>query len=225
MTLARYLIPLLAAAMALPVSAQEAGPDFAEFDGSGGLVFEADERLILGPLGAIEFWVAPEWNADPGYEPVVVSNIGPDGPVYLVSVLATRDGIALFSGSNEAVVAVDFTDDVAHHVAINSYEDGIAVHVDGELKGVFDFSFADLPSYGFFVGTSDGENGNFVGAIGQLRIWGLPLDEEEIRAFATRNLLSRESGDHPAAPSLRAVSDFSASDLLMVDAVAVLPGE
>lgn len=221
----RFLVTICAMALALPVSAQQAGPDFAEFDGSGGLVFQADERLILDTVGAIEFWVAPEWDADPGYEPVVLSNIGPDGPLYLVSVLAGRDGIALLSGSNEAVVAVDFTDDLAHHVAINSYEDGITVHVDGELKGVFDFSFADLPSYGFFVGTSDGENGSFVGAIGQLRIWGIPLEEEEIRAFATRDLLSPESGDHPAARSLRAVSDFTASDLLMVDAVAVLAGE
>lgn len=224
MTALRNLLLACAVAGCAPLLAQssaQAGPDFAEFSGAGGLVFAADARLNPGRTAAVEFWVEPEWTGDLGYEPVILSNTGPQGALYYVAVLSARDGLSVVAGENEAIVAFDFTDGVAHHVAINSYEDGLVVFIDGEPRGVFDFAFAELPSYGLFVGTSDGTNGAFVGAVGQLRIWDAALEEDEIRRFATRPLVSPESGDHPNVEALLAVSDFANRDLLLVDALAV----
>ena len=92
-------------------------------------------QLVLADGGTIEFWVVPDWTSDPGYDPVIICNAGPEGASYLVAMLRDRDGIAIAAGEEEDVVTFDFSDGQLHHVAVVQYDDGTAVFVDGEVAG------------------------------------------------------------------------------------------
>jgi len=212
------LFPLLAAALMLVVvsPARAAGytPDVAEFDGTTTLEFAPAPELFLAAGGTIEFWVVPDWQEAPGYDPVVLSNAGPEGASYLVAVLRDRDGLALVSGDAEFFIAFDFTDARLHHVAFVYEEGRVAGYVDGQLEGAAEFAMTDLPAQGLWVGTADGTTAPFVGAIAGLRIWGTALTREEIVEFAAEDVLATAT-DHPAYPYLRAVSDFRNDGLVV----------
>lgn len=214
----RLVFVLLVTALMLvsvpPARAAGYTPDVAEFDGTSTLTFAPASELFLGAGGTIEFWVVPDWQEAPDYDPVVVSNAGPEGASYLVAVLRDRDGLALVSGDAEFLIAFDFTDTRLHHVAF-VYEDGhVAGYVDGQLKGATEFAMSDLPAQGIWVGTADGTTAPFVGAVAGLRIWGTALTREEIVAFAAEDVMAGDAG-HPAYPYLRAVSDFTNDGLLI----------
>ena len=178
-------------------------PDVAEFDGSSTLAFEPAASLFLGQAGTIEFWVTPDWRDTPDYDPVILSNAGPEGASYLIALLRDRDGLVLVSGEEEFLVAYDFTDAQMHHVAL-VHEDGKTIaYVDGQSQGGTEFRIQDLPSLGLWVGSADGENYPFEGAIAELRIWGIALTPEEIVQNAGRDV-----SNSPLSRELRAQSDF-----------------
>ncbi len=205
---------LLAAIWAAAGNAAEYTPDVAEFDGASTLRFDATPELFLGAGGSIEFWVVPDWTEPPDFDPVVLSNAGPEGASYLVALLRDRDGLVLVSGDAEFYLAFDFADERLHHVALVYEANRIAGYVDGQLVGATEFAVTDLPSLGLWIGTADGATAPFAGAVAGLRIWGAALTREEIVAFAARDVLAAGSG-HPASPYLLAVSDFRNDSLLL----------
>ena len=90
--LAIFLVTAFALGIAAvsPALAQKTGasasepykPDIAVFKGGDSIVLAPNRSLMLSGDGTIEFWVAPAWKKDPGYDPVVISNAGPDGASY-----------------------------------------------------------------------------------------------------------------------------------------------
>lgn len=218
-------ITVLGAAMALaisstPVTAQDYSPDIIELGETGPFAFEAAPQLDLADGGAVEFWVAPSWSADPGFDPPVLLNIGPKGISYLISVMRERDGLVFANDTDEDVFLADLTDGNLHHVAINVMDDGLEVYVDGLVVGTSDLKPSALPSSGLYVGGLGVENtGFFEGAIGQLRFWKEPLYEEDIIAYRMRDVLDAQEGDHPDAANLAAMSDLATGQMLLVDAI------
>lgn len=191
----------------------EYSPDVLELDGKSGLMFPAFEEVYLGSGGTVEFWVAPDWTKDPGYDPVVLSNAGVEGASYLVAVLRDRDGIGVVSGESEHMVGFDFSDNSLHHVAIVYLEGQLVVYIDGRLQSTSEFNLLDLPATGLWIGTADGSMAPFVGAIAELRIWGTPVAQKSLVEFAGQDVRDGTSG-HPDFSTLRAVSDFTEAELL-----------
>lgn len=202
-----------------PAMAQEAAfqPDFLTLDGTNAITVVPDERLSLSDEGTIEFWVRPTWEDAPDHDPIAVAYLGPDGPSYVLAVLRDRDGLGFVSGEEEALVAFDFADGYAHHVALNVYTDGSEVYVDGELLGSFDLKPADLPGGAFFIGSANENSNPFVGNIGQLRIWDVPILPQYLKEYSVKPLMSDELGDHPDIAELNAFSDFSTGEFFLVD--------
>ena len=211
----RFIPLLLLSLCAATTGAEQYTPDVAEFDGTTSFTFDPSPQLVLADGGTIEFWVVPDWTSDPGYDPVIICNAGPEGASYLVAMLRDRDGIAIAAGEDEDVVTFDFSDGQLHHVAVVQYEDGTAVFVDGEVAGTSDLRFQDLPSVGVWVGSIDGENNAFRGAIAGLRVWDVAVPQEELVAYALEDIFA---GDHPDLAWLSAISDFRAGELLLVEA-------
>ena len=209
------LMAMVASVGAAAAHGAEYTPDVAEFDGTSTLRFDVTPDLFLGAGGSIEFWVVPDWTEAPGYDPVVISNAGPEGASYLVSLLRDRDGLVFISGDAEFFLVFDFTDRRLHHVALVYEENRIAGYVDGRLQGAVEFTVTDLPSMGLWIGSADGSTAPFVGAVAGLRIWGAALTREEIVAFAAEDVLADRRA-HPASPYLLAVSDFRNDNLLIM---------
>ncbi|WP_209349374.1 LamG-like jellyroll fold domain-containing protein [Pontixanthobacter sp. CEM42] len=215
----------LAVAMAPTVAlAQSYTPDVLEVSETGPIAFDPSPKLDLSDGGAIEFWVAANWPADPGYDPPVIINIGPDGILYQVSILRDRDGLVFANANDEDVFIGDLSDGNLHHVALNIMEDGVEVYLDGALIGTSDLLPLSLPSAGLFVGGLETEeSASLDGAVGQLRFWSQPLKEDEIIDFRLREVLDPQSDDHPAAEYLVAQSDFREDELLVVESIEKLP--
>lgn len=214
-TQARHLLrTALLLMIAAPVFAQSYTPDVIELDGGNALAFDPAPQLQLADGGTIEFWVAPDWTTDPGYDPVIICNAGPEGASYLIAMLRDRDGIAIAAGGEEDIATFDFSDGQLHHVAVSQLEDGTVVFVDGQVVGTSELRFLDLPSAGVWLGTIDGENNSFNGAIAGLRIWDGVVEQETLVEFARKDIFA---GDHPELPFLLAVSDFANRDLLLAD--------
>ncbi|GMN04560.1 LamG domain-containing protein [Erythrobacter sp. MTPC3] len=204
--------------------AQSYSPDVLQVSETGAIAFDPSPQLDLADGGAIEFWVAASWSGDPGYDPPVVINIGPEGILYQVSVLRERDGLVFANANDEDVFIADLSDGNLHHVAVNIMQDGLEVYVDGELVGTSELMPMSLPSAGLFVGGIEPDNSaNLDGAIAQLRFWSQPLEQQEIVDFRLRDVLDANSEDHPAAEFLAAQSDFRAGELLVVESMETLP--
>ena len=205
---------LFASWLAAGTTAQAYEPDVMVFDGELSLDFPASPRLVLAEGGTLEFWVAPDWTADPGYDPVIISSAGPEGPSYLVAMLRERDGIAFAAGDEEAVFLFDFSDGQLHHVAISQYADGIEVYVDGMQVGSEPIMALDLPVNGVWLGSIDGENNAFRGVLAGFRFWQEVVPRETLVAFALKDIFDDE---HPQLDALAAMSDFNATALLLVE--------
>ena len=128
--------------------------------------------------------------------------------------LRDRDGIAIASGGEEDVATFDFTDGQFHHVAVSQFEDGTAIFVDGQVVGTSELRFQDLPSVGVWIGSIDGENNQFIGAIGGLRVWDAVVEQQTLVDFALRDIFNDE---HPDLPFLSAKSEFADRDILLAE--------
>lgn len=205
-------IPMLLAAGHADAAAYT--PDIAEFDGSNGFVFPPSDQFDFISGGTIEFWVAADWRADPGYDPVAVSNTGPDGSSYLVAVNGARDGLVVNAGDRIEVVPFDFSDGKLHHVAVVDTGGETYVMVDATVVGEMDLSFADLESSGFWVGSANGKDAPFIGAIGGLRLWSIAVDPLTLATFSRRDIDDPDD-PHPDLDFLMAESDFDHQTILV----------
>lgn len=221
---AALALSLMVSTLPSAAIAQDFTPDVIELEGSETLAFPPAPQLDVSQGGAIEFWIAPDWEGTLDYDPPVLINIGEGGISYLVSVLRGRDGIAFSNADEEAVFVADLSDGQLHHIAINIMDDGLVVYVDGKVVGTSQIMPMALPSSGLFIGGLDIEGANvFRGAIGQLRIWAEPLFEEDIKEYRLRDVLEPSGEDHPDIANLKAFSDFEAGELQLVESVEDLP--
>lgn len=194
--------------------AQSYTPDILELNGNDGLEFFPEDSYNISGYGTVEFWVIPDWQEDPGYDPVILSNAGEQGPSFLVALLRDRDGLGVVTGDREEIVAFDFTDDKMHHVAINDYGEALLIYIDNTLVGRFDAGFEQIPSSGLWVGTADGTVSPFVGAIAALRFWGVPVEPDDLKKYARKDIFA--GNGHPDLNYLTAVSDFANGDITVV---------
>ncbi|MEL7188726.1 MAG: LamG-like jellyroll fold domain-containing protein [Pseudomonadota bacterium] len=207
------------ALIAAPLSAQYQ-PDVLELDGATTLVFPAHETLDLSGGATIEFWVQPDWESAPGFDPVILSYAGEQGASYLVAMLRDRDGIGIMSGDTFMVAPFDFTDGEMHFVAIIDYGDRTEVLVDNTLVAVLDMTIQSLPADGLYIGTADGTNDPFLGGIAAVRLWGIPLSQDVLLQHAMRDLLDEERAQHPDLRFLIAHSAFGTEDFRLAAANA-----
>lgn len=198
-----------------PLAAQGYAPDVLELDGETTLAFEADDRVQLINGATIEFWVQPDWQEDMDYDPVILANGGADGYSYLVAMLRDRSGIGIISGPQVMVAPFDFTDGQMHHVAIIDYADTLLVFIDNVAVAEAEMAFVSLPSDGFWIGTSDGVEESFVGAIAGMRLWDSVVDPDVIAEFRLTDILEDESNIHPDLEWLIGVSDFANQDFFL----------
>lgn len=224
MKTAFVLAALLASSTALPGFAAAAAaepyvPDVIELDGSDSLAFPPDASLTITGGGTIEFWVGADWQEDPGYDPVVLSNAGAEGPLYLIALLRGRDGLAFAAGDRVEELPYDFSDGTMHFVAVIDFGDATEVMVDGYLVGTLDFGFADLPSSGLWIGSADDTGSMFMGAIAALRIWDIPVAPEDLIDFSQADI----DGDppHPDLDFLVALSGFRTRDVFLSEIAEV----
>jgi hypothetical protein len=202
-------------ALSAPIAAQSYVPDLLELDGTVTLQFPADDRMALEGGATIEFWVQPDWKSDPGYDPVILSNAGEEGALYLVAIAREKDGLGIMSGDLFEMVPFDFTDGKLHHVNITDYGDTMLVFVDGVLISELPLTFKKRPSKGFWIGSADGENDLFVGAIAGLRIWDIPVDADNVLDFMMAPIAPLEGKDHPDLKWLVGASDFQNTGFLL----------
>lgn len=210
-------IILSAALLQVPAVAQDEpySPDVIEFDGQSTLAFPSHASLDLSGGSTIEFWAQPDWTDAPDFDPVVLSYAGGESASYLVSLLRDRDGIGIMSGDRYEVVPFDFTDGKLHHVALIDYGDQTEVLIDDGLVAVLPMTIQSLPAEGLFIGTSDGANDPFYGALAALRLWGVPVSRDTVIEWTMRDVLSSDGPAHPDLPFLIGHSDFRNQDFLL----------
>lgn len=191
-------------------------PDVLELNGTNSLAFPPDPSLTLVGGSTIEFWISPDWQTDPGYEPVILSNTGKEGPLYLVGMLGDKQGLVLYTGEQRMVVPFDFADSQMHFVAIVDLGDSIHILVDNLFIAEGEMTFSGLPSSGLWIGSADGERFPFVGAVAGLRIWDVALDPYDLIEFAMKDIENTEV-QHPDSESLVAISRFRIQSLFLTD--------
>ncbi|QFT78664.1 LamG domain-containing protein [Erythrobacter sp. THAF29] len=190
--------------------------DMLELDGTETLAFEPDPRLDPADQSTIEFWVKAGWSEDPGFDPVMLSNAGPDGASYLLAIDRERDGLIVSSGEQTESVPFDFADGKAHHVALIDLGNPLAVLVDGQVAAQLEMTLMPLPSDGLYIGSAYGEDDGFVGAIGGLRIWDAAIATDVLETYRLRDVLS-ESDPHPDLQFLALISNFADQDVVLID--------
>lgn len=213
------IIAVLASMMMVNVSAlaQPAySPDVAEFKGGDSYAFPANSAFDLSGGGTIEFWVGTDWTGDPGYDPVVLSNTGAQGSSYLIAINGERTALVINSADRIEAVPFDFRNDKLHHVAIVNSGADTFVMIDGVILASLALAFEDKPSAGLWIGSANGKDAPFVGAIAQLRLWSIALDPLTIISYLQSDI-DGEGAPHPDIEFLAAESDFH-SGALLVDA-------
>lgn len=203
----RVMILLLVWFVPASSVAQDYIPDVIEFQGANSLVFPPNEMLTIVGGGTIEFWVSPDWLENPGYDPVILSNTGEKGPSYAVAIQADKKGIIFYSGEKALRAPFDFSDGKMHFVAITDLGDRVTILVDSALIADVEMSFSQLPSSVFSIGSFNGNDFSFIGAVAALRIWDAALDPDDLIIFAMKDIHD-ETDPHPDLDTLVGLSDF-----------------
>lgn len=199
---------LLAGSIAMAQSRDDA-PSIGSFDGTDSLSFPAELSLVLGEVASIELWVKPTWDEDPGYDPALLSALGPDGVRYAVVMSAAKDAIGLYSGPDWDYVEFDFSDGRLHHVAFVVLGDLTDVYIDGEPVDSIAQGIANVPITTFHVGSLNGLDSAFIGELAGVRIWDTALDGDDIAAYRQDGIFSAKGLTHPDFQELVGVTDFA----------------
>ncbi|MGQ0698929.1 MAG: hypothetical protein ACT4PZ_11890 [Panacagrimonas sp.] len=182
---------------ATPLMAQDLDADeIAVFDGESRLDYPGSPALDLSSPATVEFWVAPAWNEAPAYDPCVLASVGEAGLIFSVHITADRKRIGVFDGRSFVTLPFDFTDGLMHRVVLMAVAPEVTeVEIDGDTIGLLALGLGDgSPSAAFHIGSLDGEQAPFVGALARLRVWDAVLDDstsaDQLRA---QTLFSQES--------------------------------
>ena len=200
----------IAAIAAAPLQAQEAAyaPVMMTFDGTDALSFVAPSALDIDGAGTLELWVRAAWQANPGYDPAVLSYQGATGARMALVVTGDAQALGVFAGPYYATIPFDFSDGQLHHVALTLLADETLVMIDGEVRETLGFGMADLPADTLSIG-SLGEYSPFIGDIGQIRIWDEPVDPDVLVNYAWAPLTAVGPNAHPDLDALVGVSSFA----------------
>jgi hypothetical protein len=191
-----------------PVTPAAYRPVTATFSGKSSLSLAPNTALEINNSGTIEFWVAAQWQNTIGYDPAIMAYSGAQGPRFAFHITADRKAFGAYAGTNFQTVPFDFSDGALHHVAVVIIGPTMSVHIDGRFQGTLDFGVAKLPVTSFTIGSIGGYS-NFIGEIGQVRIWNEPLDDEVLAAYRLRLLVAADGTQHPNIDALVGVSAFA----------------
>lgn len=186
---------------------QTYSPDPIYLDGANHLSFPASEAFDLKDGATIEFWVKCDWETDAGYDPVILSNMGGDGARYLIAITGDRTELSFQSGEHLQSTPFACNADEMQHVVLAEFAGSSAVMINGRVVGTFDFGFADLASQGLWIGSADGQQAPFTGAIAGLRFWDVALDRGDLVDFSVRDVFQPDA-PHPELDALLVQSDF-----------------
>lgn len=201
-------IPLGLILMSSAVYAEGYRPPMAKFNGETAVTFPDDVALNFKRFATIEFWVAATWD-QLEYDPAIISYLGNQGPRFAVLIPADKKGIGFMADQKWQVAPFDFSDGKLHHVAFVVIDSRTAVFVDDELAALLDIGIADLPAHSLNIGSFNGRDAGFVGALAGLRIWDTALDPDDIALYKMTQLSTPEGAEHPAIDTLVGVSDFA----------------
>ncbi len=193
---------------ALHVNADPYKPPIARFDGNNSISFPADLSLDFSEYATIEFWVAATWT-ELDDDPTILSYVGAEGSRFALILTGDRQGIGMLAGEDWDAVSFDFSDGKMHHVAFVFLGDETDVYIDGEFGRTLAVSIADVPARRLNLGSYNGVDGGFPGALAGLRIWDAPLDADYIAAFRQVDVTSERGRRHPMIDSLVAISYFA----------------
>ncbi|MEN8158669.1 MAG: LamG domain-containing protein [Myxococcota bacterium] len=186
-------IPALAAAQGSPPPSEVEEWTPVVFDGTELLAFEPDPALELAE-GTIELWAAAMWDEDPGYAPCIVANR--TVPVstededlaaatrFSVHVSGDRQAVEFWNGSGWGRFPADLTDGELHHIALVTEDGATTLYVDGESAGGSEAGYGTGTGLPLHLGSSDGYEERFFGALWSLRIWSRPLDADAVGTLA-----------------------------------------
>ncbi|WP_114521851.1 LamG domain-containing protein [Altererythrobacter sp. ZODW24] len=181
--------------------------DTLRLDGTESLAFDANPALEPAEQATLEFWVQAAWDSDPGYDPVVVSSAGAEGPAYLVAIQRERDGVTLASGDQLDSAPFDFSDGKLHHVALVDYGNTTTLMIDQKAIAELQVDLQPVPSEGLYIGTARGGDDAFTGAIGGLRLWNVAVDPANLGAYRLKDV-NDANAPHPDIDHLALISDF-----------------
>lgn len=191
-----------------PVAIVTTDPQLALFNGTNAISLPGTESLNLTDVSTIEFWVKPNWTRL-AYAPVIVSAFSDEAVRYAVVMTANKKAIGLYSGNDWDYVEFDFDDGKSHHVAFVNMGELTDVYIDGDLVDSISQPIADIPIRTFHIGTLNGFDNQFIGNIGEVRLWDTALDGDDVARFMRDHIFSAEGLQHPDLASLVGVSDFA----------------
>lgn len=210
--LAVVLLGMLPFVAVSPVLAQGQAPAYqptvAVFDGKNSATFPAAPSLNVNGLATVEFWVSPRWTGKLGYDPVLISYTGPDGPRFAVAMSDDKKAIGIIAGAETDYVTFDFSDGRMHHVAFVFGEDTADVYINGVFVDTLAIAIADVPATAFILGSANGTDMSFKGGLADVRLWNTALDLGTIAAWRLGDPL-RPGAKHPAVNSLIGRSSFA----------------
>jgi len=194
--------------VSLTAVADDYEPDIVEFNEQTGLSFAGHPAFNMGEGGTVEFWVAPGWQTDPGYDPVLLSSETDDDFSLVLSMLGDKTGLTIQTRDNYGEVSFDFSDGTMHHVAVVSLDGTTLVMVDGQPLDELTLGLPNEVPTTLWMGSINGEDLPFVGAMGGFRIWDAAIELEELVVFALLDPLDPEF-PHPDLSALSAFSDLT----------------
>ena len=202
------LILVLTCWVSAAAQAQDYRPPVAKFDGKGGVSFPSDVSLEFSRYATIEFWVAATWSQI-DYDPFILSYLGPQGPRYGIVISGDKQRIGMVSGEMGAAIPYDFSDGKLHHVAFIVIDDETSIIIDNEFVGSLAMGIQDLPTTNFVIGSINGRDFAFPGALAGLKLWNAPLDPDDIERFKFVDLNGPDGKRHPFIDTLVGLADFS----------------
>jgi hypothetical protein len=200
--------PLTAFAQPVPVAVVTTDPQVAIFDGTNAISLPGEQSLNLTDVSTIEFWVKPNWTRL-SYAPVILSAFADEAVRYAIVMTANKKAIGLYSGGDWDYVEFDFDDGKSHHVAFVNMGELTDVYIDGEMIDSISQPIADIPVRTFHIGSINGFDSQFIGTIGEVRLWDSALDGDDIAQFMRVHIFSTEGLTHPDLINLVGVSDFA----------------
>lgn len=187
-------------------------PEFITFDGTDSLTFPATASINLLEIATIEFWVKPEWDEPLGYDPVILSALGPAAPRYAIAMSDQKNAIGLYSGEDWDFTEFDFSDGKPHHVAFVILGDLTDIYIDGKSYDAIAQGIAlDIDALTFHIGSIDGFTGSFIGEMAGIRLWDAALEEDEIKQYSQQYIMDEAAFSHPDYSYLIGASDFQES--------------
>jgi hypothetical protein len=183
-------------------------PAMAMFDGRNSVSFPSAPSLDVTRIATLEFWAAPRWQGKLDYDPFLISYAGEEGPRFSVAMGGDKKAIGIVAGDQSDFVTFDFSDGQAHHVAFVFVDDTVDVYIDGAFIDTLAINIADVPAARFVIGSANGSDLAFKGAIADVRIWNIALDQETIATWRLADPLA-PGAKHPAADTLVGRSNFA----------------